>query len=154
MTNDVRKLIELELSGNERVRSLVDDYNRLSGAEKALFREASGITEEVRTRNRGRTGPQQSWIREQDLAVIYLKLEHKERLTQTHPDVERLAKAMNRTEASIWMRKGNFDSLDPSVVGAGLSHPAKLTVSSWAEYERDPERVFAEARRAYLNLVS
>ena len=28
-----------------------------------------------------------------------------------------IAKAMNRTEASIWMRKGNFDSLDPSKPG-------------------------------------
>ena len=59
---------------------------------------------------------------------------------------------MNRTEASIWMRKGNFDSLDPSVPGAGLNNTAKLTVDIWAEYERKPERVSAEARRAYLNL--
>ena len=59
---------------------------------------------------------------------------------------------MNRTEASIWMRKGNFDSLDPSVPGAGLNHPAKLTVVIWAEYERNPKRVCAEARSAYMNL--
>ena len=97
--------------------------------------------------------PQQRWTREQDLAVLYLKLEHKGRLTPTHPGIKMLAKAMNRTEASIWMRKGNFDSLDPSVDGAGLNHPAKLTVAIWAEYERDPERVLAEARRSYLNLV-
>ena len=59
---------------------------------------------------------------------------------------------MNRTEASIWIRKGNFDSLDPLVPGVGLDHPAKLTVDIWDEYERSPERVMAEARRAYLNL--
>ena len=153
MTNDVRKLIELALAGNERVRSLVDDYNSLSEAEKTLFRVAAGIVEEVRSGNRGRPGPQQSWTREQDLAVLYIKLEHKGRLTPTHPEIERLAKAMNRTEASIWMRKGNFDSLDPSVQGRGLDHPAKLTVDIWAEYERDPERVLAEAHRAYLSLV-
>ena len=97
--------------------------------------------------------PRQSWTREQDMAVLYLKLEHKGRLTQAHPDIERLAKATNRKESSIWMRKGNFDSLDPSILGVGLNHPAKLTIAIWDEYEKDPERVLAEARRAYLNLV-
>ena len=55
---------------------------------------------------------QQKWTREQDLAVLYIKLEHKERLTPTHSNVQMLAKAMKRTEAAIWMRKGNFDSLE------------------------------------------
>jgi hypothetical protein len=96
--------------------------------------------------------PHKRWTREQDLAVLYVKLAHKGQLTSTHPAIGLLARAMNRTEASIWMRKGNFDSLDPSVPGAGLNHPAKLTVDIWAEYERKPERVSAEARRAYLNL--
>ena len=91
----------------------------------------------------------QSWTREQDLAVLYVKLEHKGRLTSTHPAIGMLAKAMNRTEASIWMRKGNFDSLDPHA-GIGLNHPAKLTKDIWAEYEEAPKRLFAEAHRAYL----
>ena len=95
---------------------------------------------------------QQKWTREQDLAGLYIKLEHKERLTPTHSNVQMLAKAMKRTEAAIWMRKGNFDSLDTSVPGAGLRNTAQLTVDIWAEYERDPERVLAEALRAYLNL--
>ena len=96
--------------------------------------------------------PQQRWTREQDLAVLYLKLEHEGRLTQGHPAIGMLAESMNRTEASIWMRKCNFDSLDPSVPGTGLNHPAKQTVDIWAEHERDPVRVRAEARSAYLNL--
>ena len=96
--------------------------------------------------------PHQKWTREQDLAVLYLKLEYAGRLTPTHPCILQLARAMRRTEASIWMRKGNFDSLDPSVPGSGLNHPAKLTVSIWAEYEKNPDGVLAEARRAYLTL--
>ena len=96
--------------------------------------------------------PQQRWTREQDLAVLYLKLEHRERLTPRHPAIGTLAESMNRTEASIWMRKCNFDSLDPAVSGAGLNHPAKQTVDIWAEYERDPERVRAEARSVCLSL--
>ena len=93
------------------------------------------------------------WTREQDLAILYLKLHDDQLLTPTHPNIDRVSKAMNRTEASIRMRKGNFDSLDQSVRGKGLNHPAKLTESIWAEYERDPDRILAEARRAYLNLL-
>ena len=96
--------------------------------------------------------PHKRWTREQDLAVLYVKLEHKGQLTSTHAAIGMLAKAMKRTEASVRMRKGNFDSLDPSVPGAGLNHPAKLTVAIWAEYAREPKRVSAEARRAFLNL--
>ena len=94
-----------------------------------------------------------SWIREEDLAVLYLKVEYHGQLTPVHPAVHALADAMGRTVASVWMRKGNFDSLDPSVPGSGLSNAAKLTVDIWAEYERSPERVLSEARRAYLALV-
>ena len=96
--------------------------------------------------------PHKRWTREQDLAVLYIKLEHKERLTLTHPDVCMLAKAMKRTEAAMWMRKGNFDSLDTSVPGVGLRNTAQLTVDIWAEYEQNLDGIRAEARRAYLNL--
>ena len=68
-------------------------------------------------------------------------------------DIQELAWAMNRTEASVLMRIGNFDFLDSSVSSTGLSHAAQLTRDIWAEYERDPQRVGAEARRAYLNHV-
>ena len=94
----------------------------------------------------------QRWTREQDLAVLYLKVEYHGQLKQGHPTVHALADAMDRTVASIWMRKGNFDSLDPSVLGVGLRNAAQLTVDIWAEYERNPERVLSEARRAYLPL--
>ena len=92
------------------------------------------------------------WTRQQDMAVLHLKLKYQHQLTLGHPAIRSLAKAISRTEASIWMRKCNFDSLDPSVPGRGLNHPANLTVSIWAEYERDPKRVMAEARRHYLTL--
>ena len=60
---------------------------------------------------------------------------------------------MDRTLASIWMRKGYFDALDAAVPGGGLRSAAKLTVDIWAEYQRDREQVLSEAQRAYLNLV-
>ena len=97
--------------------------------------------------------PQQRWTREQDMAVLYLKLRFEGTLTQTHPEIARIANAMGRTEASVWMRKGNFDSLDPAMQGKGLSHPARLTVDIWAEYQGEPERVLTEARKAYMRLL-
>ena len=62
----------------------------------------------------------QRWTREPDLAVLYLKVEYHGQLNQGHPTVHALADAMGRPVASIWMWKGNFDSLDPSVLGVGL----------------------------------
>jgi hypothetical protein len=97
--------------------------------------------------------PRQRWTKEQDLAVLFLKVEYHRQLAPGHPAVNALADAMNRTVASIWMRKGNFDSLDTAVPGVGLRSAAKLTVDIWAEYQQDPDQVLSEARRAYLNLV-
>ena len=124
-----------------------------AGEVKVLYRQHLDLRRQREQGGSNNLMPQQRWTREQDLAVLYIKIEFARQLTPTHPEIERLAKAMNRTEASIWMRKGNFDSLDPLVQGRGLDHPAKLTVDIWAEYERDPERVLAEAHRAYLSLV-
>ena len=65
------------------------------------------------------------------MAVLYLKVEYHGQLNQGHPTVHALADAMGRPVASIWMWKGNFDSLDPSVPGVGLRSAAKLTVDIW-----------------------
>ena len=96
----------------------------------------------------------QPWTREQDLAVLYAKLEYGLQRFRIHPDIPRLAAAMVRTEASVVMRMGNFDSLDSSAATAGLAHAANLTREVWDEYVYDPERVFAEAQEAYQNLLN
>jgi hypothetical protein len=102
---------------------------------------------------RGSLMAQQRWTREQDLAVLFLRLEYKGRLTQVHPAIEVLAKGMSRTNASIWMRKGNFDSLDLAVPGVGLPNVAKLTRCIWSEFQQDPERIVVEARKAHLHIT-
>ena len=92
--------------------------------------------------------PGRRWTREEDLAVLYgrhIRLEH-------YTGFAKLAEAMGRTRASVWMRKGNFDSLDPSVPGEGLKNAAKLTQQVWAEYQRDPQRVLRQAREAFEKL--
>ena len=92
------------------------------------------------------------WTHEQDLAVLYLQRLKNERQA-TPQAIRELAWAMNRTEAAIQMRIGNFDSLDSSVPSKGLSNAAQLTKDIWGEYQRDPKRISAEALRAYSNLV-
>ena len=87
------------------------------------------------------------------MAILYLKVEYHGELAPGHTAVVALAEAMGRTVTSIWMRKGNFDSLDTAVPVVGLRSAAKLTVDIWAEYQRDPDQILSEARRAYLNLV-
>ena len=96
--------------------------------------------------------PRNPWTCEQDLAVLFVKIKHKEQLKQSHPAIAMLAKAMKRTVAAIWMRKGNFDFLDPCVLGKGLENVAKQTACVWDKYLRDPEGTLDAARRAYLNL--
>ena len=96
----------------------------------------------------------QPWTREQDLAVLYAKLEYGLQRFRIHPDIPRLAAAMGRSEDSLVMRIGNFDALDPSASTAGLYNTARLTGEVWDEYVRYPERVFAEAQEAYQNLLN
>ncbi len=97
--------------------------------------------------------PINRWTRKQKLAVLHLRLRHEGRLTPTNPDIARLAEAMNRTESAIVMRNGNFDAVDPSYPGVGLWSASRLTRDTWAEYERDPERIRAEARAAFEYLL-
>ncbi len=94
------------------------------------------------------------WTREQDLAVLYAKLEYSLQRFRTHPNVGRMAAAMERTEAAVVMRIGNFNSLDSSVPTGGLPNAARLTREIWDEYQRYPEQVFAEAREAYDKLLN
>jgi len=55
---------------------------------------------------------------------------------------------MKRTVASISMRKGNFNSLDPAYSGCGLTEGTgnELFKRIWREYEQDRDRVLAQAR--------
>lgn len=92
------------------------------------------------------------WTREQELAVLYAKLKYGQRF-RTHPDIDKLAAGMCRTADAVVYRIGNFDSLDPSVHIKGWDRYARQTADVWSEYQRDPDRVCAEAHEAYQRLV-
>ena len=85
--------------------------------------------------------------------MLYLKVAiGKNGLTRKHPDIIKIAQAMGRTDDSIWMRKCNFDFLDPSVSG-GFSNFAKQTKEIWDEYQSNPDSTLAKAKIAYSNLL-
>ena len=90
------------------------------------------------------------WTREEDLAVLYLR---NRGMSLSDPAITELAEATERSEASIWMRKCNFDSLDPFVPESGLERVSELTRKVWAEYQHDPQRILSEARAAYRSLL-
>ena len=90
------------------------------------------------------------WTREEDLAVLYLR---NRGISQSDPAITELAEAMESSEASIWRRKCNFDSLDPSVSEEGIEGVAELTRKVWAEFQHDPHRILSEARAAYRGIL-
>ena len=94
--------------------------------------------------------PRQDWTREQQLAVLYLKLTCKD---WGHPKIAVLSKAIGRKQGALKAIAGKFDFLDPEIDG-GIPNPAQLTRDIWAEYENDPERVLSEAYLAYIRLVA
>lgn len=101
-------------------------------------------------------GTRPRWTRKEHLAVLYLKIEYGEELTLYHnlEVVMALARAMHRSIDSIYMRKANYDALDSSASGKGLSSTSRSTEEIWDEYQRNPSLVMREARRAYQDFVS
>ena len=75
-------------------------------------------------------------------------IQYQGELAPGHPSVSPQAGALDRGEESIWMRKGNLDSMAPSVHVAGLGKARKLTVDIWAGYESEPDRIPSKARSA------
>ena len=101
---------------------------------------------------RGKRG--ERWTRKELLAVLFFYVTLEDELTspQNHPLTEELAKAMGRTVDSISMRIANYRSQDPAYSGRGLEGGGSY-VKIWREYEANPDRVLAEAWRAYQEFV-
>ena len=94
------------------------------------------------------------WTRKELLAVLYFYVKRKEELAtpRSRPSTRTLARAIGRTNASISMRIANCRSGDPARPGRGLEGGGPY-IRIWREYESDPDRLLAEARRAYLELI-
>lgn len=99
--------------------------------------------------------PRKRWTRVQELAVLYLKIRYRDQITAHHnlDVVCALAEAMDRSIDSVFMRKANFDALDPAVSRMGLGQVSRLTESVWQEYQDDPDAIVLEAIRAYYEIT-
>ena len=93
------------------------------------------------------------WIREDDLAVLYLY--HLERTMNEDIDakISTLGRKTGIKPSSIRMRLGNFLHLDPNASGKGLYSAAQLTRDIWAEYEADPVGTIDKAFYAYMDFI-
>lgn len=94
------------------------------------------------------------WVRKEFLAVLYFYVAYKKELTtpRNHSLTKKLADSMERTDSSISKRIQNYKSLDPAYPGRGLEGGGPY-IEIWREYEGDPDRVLAEARRAYQEFI-
>ena len=117
-SQDLKKLLELELQRNERVRAAVVAYEELADQEKALFRLAAGISRDaaVKTREPGRrstvdmsegTQPDQVQPIIRDLMKTLLE-DHPSLLTET--DIENLTNR-DYTQNILGLHLGGFPLL-------------------------------------------
>ena len=93
----------------------------------------------------------QRWTRKEDLAVLYLKIKFRNELKspQNHPVVCAFAESIERTVASVTMRIANFNSLDTSMPGTGLTKAANLTKEIWREYKDDPKQAVVGSSKMF-----
>lgn len=55
-------------------------------------------------------------------------------LRSTHPDVQTIAKILDRTPGAVSRKIGNLGSIDPSLPASGLEHIAKVDQEVWDQY--------------------
>jgi putative restriction endonuclease len=102
-----------------------------------------------------------NWTRDESILAfdLYCRIPFK-RTKANNPEVIALAKALDRTPASIARKLGNFGAYDPELKRqeiSGLSHTSKLDEAIWNEFNADWEKLVIEAdqlRRIYTGQKS
>jgi putative restriction endonuclease len=91
------------------------------------------------------------WTREESVLAfdLYCRIPFK-KTKANNPEVITLAKALQRTPASVARRLGNFGAFDPELKKqdiTGLSHTSKLDEAIWYEFNSDWGKLVIEADR-------
>lgn len=76
-------------------------------------------------------------------------------LHQYHPEVIRLAEAMDRSPSSVAMKLSNYASLDPEIIALGkkgLSGASQQDRILWQRFIAEPETVARESEEAWSSL--
>ena len=89
------------------------------------------------------------WTRKEKLAALHVYLSG---WSQSSPGVHRLAKALGRFPAAVWMCRSNFEAVDPEG-GAGLSNHGSLVAQIWSAYTANRAAGRREALRAFEAIV-
>ena len=89
------------------------------------------------------------WTRDETILAFYLyrQIPFKE-AKDSHPDVRRLAKLVDRTPSSVKMKIGNFGSFDPELKRqgiTGLKNASRLDKEIWDEYHDNWEALIDQS---------
>ena len=66
----------------------------------------------------------------------------------TSAQIEKVAKIIGKTPASVRMKLGNFIHLDPKAEGNGFDHPSQLDIEVWNEYSGNWSLLKYDAQQA------
>ncbi len=91
------------------------------------------------------------WTREESLIVfnLYCRIPFKDS-SKSHPDVQYIARLVNRTPDSVNMKIGNFGSFDPELKTrgiTGLRNASRLDQAVWDEFHDDWEALIEESEQ-------
>ena len=99
------------------------------------------------------TLPGSGWSRDKEILTLDLYFRHGRRtLSQSHPEVTRLARVIGKKPSAVNMLMGNFVACDPHNPNKGLSHVANQSKSLWDEFAHDEPllmRTASAIRRKY-----
>lgn len=91
------------------------------------------------------------WNREESLIVFNLYCQIPFNLSnRSHPDVQHIARLVDRTPGAVNMKIGNFGSLDPELKRQqirGLGHASRRDQATWDEFHADWEARFDESQQ-------
>ena len=91
------------------------------------------------------------WSRDESLIVfnLYCRIPFK-KSNRSHPDVQHIARLIDRTPDAVNMKIGNFGSLDPELKKKGirgLANASRLDQATWDEFHADWEARIDESQR-------
>lgn len=94
------------------------------------------------------------WNREESLIVfnLYCRIPFKDS-SRSHPDVQHIARLVDRTPDAVNMKIGNFGSLDPELKKRqirGLGHASRRDQATWDEFHADWEARIDESQNLIL----
>ena len=92
-----------------------------------------------------------NWTRDETILALalYCKIPFG-RISQSNPQIQKLAESLGRNPSALSMKMCNFGRFDPELSSRGvkgLQHGSKLDREIWDEFYQDMERLYNEAEK-------